>query len=144
MADGTLSLNSRELEDGDGIEVTELSPEGHGIAQDVEDILDADHMSPSMVNDEELPLEQARARTPPSPLPRNKGKGHAQTLSKDSVIVRPRRTSSWISRRDPCHDDNRRPAPHERQREGRVLQRATNAPNTRVQAITVRTTQADR
>jgi hypothetical protein len=77
MADGTLSLNSRELEDGEVIDVTELSPEGHGIAQDVEDILDADHVSPSVVDDEEPPLKQARAITPSSPLPQNKGKGHA-------------------------------------------------------------------
>jgi hypothetical protein len=32
MADGTLSLNSRELEDDEVVDVTELTPEGHGIA----------------------------------------------------------------------------------------------------------------
>jgi hypothetical protein len=48
MADGTLSPNSRELEDGEVVDITELSPEGHDISQDVEDILDADHMSPTV------------------------------------------------------------------------------------------------
>jgi hypothetical protein len=72
MADGTLSLNSRELEDGEVIDVRKLAPEGHGIAQDVEDILDADHMPSSVVDEEEPPLEQVRAVTPPSPLPQNK------------------------------------------------------------------------
>jgi hypothetical protein len=61
VADGTLSPNSRELEDGEVVDITELTPEGHGIAQDVEDILDADDVSPSVVDDEEPPLEQARA-----------------------------------------------------------------------------------
>jgi hypothetical protein len=65
-ADGTLSQNSRELEDGEVADVTELAPEGHGIAQDVEDILDADHVPSSVVDEEEPPLEQARAVTPPS------------------------------------------------------------------------------
>jgi hypothetical protein len=78
MADGTLSLNYRELEDGEVADVTELAPEGHGIAQDVEDILDADHVSPSVVNDEEPPLKKARAGTPLSPLPWNKGMGQAR------------------------------------------------------------------
>jgi hypothetical protein len=45
MADGTLSPNSRELENGEVVDITELAPEGHGIAQDVEDVLDADHVS---------------------------------------------------------------------------------------------------
>jgi hypothetical protein len=71
QAHGTLGLNSRELEDGEVIDVTDLAPEGHGISQDVEDTLDADHVSPSMVDDEEPPLEQARAGTPPSLLPQN-------------------------------------------------------------------------
>jgi hypothetical protein len=106
IADGTLSPNSRELEDGEVVDVTELTPEGHGIAKDDEDILDANHVSPSMVDDKEPPLEQARAGTPPSPFPWNKGKGQAGTPSEDSVIVRPRRTSSWISWRDPSHDDD--------------------------------------
>jgi hypothetical protein len=44
MADGTLSPNSRELEDSEVVDITKLAPEGHGIAQDVEDILDADHI----------------------------------------------------------------------------------------------------
>jgi hypothetical protein len=35
MADGTLSLNSRELEDGEVVDITELAPEGHGITQGV-------------------------------------------------------------------------------------------------------------
>jgi hypothetical protein len=60
MAYGTLSLNSREIEDGEVVDITELAPEGHGIAQDVEDIPDADHVSPSVVNDKEPLLEQAR------------------------------------------------------------------------------------
>jgi hypothetical protein len=85
MADGTLSPNSRELEDSEVIDITELTPEGHSITQDIEDILDADHISPSMVNDKEPLLGQARAKTPHPPLPQNKGKGHAWTLSKDSV-----------------------------------------------------------
>jgi hypothetical protein len=106
MADVTLSPNSRELEDGEVVDITELTPEGHGIAQDVEDILDANHVSPSMVDDKEPLLEQARAGTPLSPLPQNKGKGHAQTPFKDSVIVRPCHTLSRISRRDPSHDDD--------------------------------------
>jgi hypothetical protein len=106
-ADGTLSQNSRELEDGEVIDVTELTPEGHGIAQDVDDILDADHVPSSMVKEEEPLLEQARAGTPPSPLPQNKGKGRARMTSEDSVIVRPRRTTSWASQRDPSWDDDR-------------------------------------
>jgi hypothetical protein len=93
MADGTLSQNSRELEDGEVIDVTELAPEGHGIAQDVDNILDADHVPSSVVDEEEPPLEQARARTPPSPLPQNKGKGRARTPSEDSVMVRPHRAT---------------------------------------------------
>jgi hypothetical protein len=107
MADGTLSQNSRELEDGEVIDVTELAPEGHRITQDVDDILDANHVPSSMVDEEELPLEQARAGTPPSPLPQNKGKGRARTPSEDSVIVRPRRATSRASRRDPNRDDDR-------------------------------------
>jgi hypothetical protein len=107
IADGTLSPNSRELEDREVIDVTELALEGHGIAQDAEDILDANHVSPSMVNNEELPLKQVRAGTPLSPLPQNKGKGRAQTPSEDSMITRPRCTPSWISWRDPSHDDER-------------------------------------
>jgi hypothetical protein len=106
MADSTLSPNSRELEDGEVVDVTELAPEGHGIAQDVDDILDADHIPSSVVDEEEQPLEQARAGTPPSPLPQNKGKGRAWTPSEDSVIVRPRCTTQWISRRDPSRDDD--------------------------------------
>jgi hypothetical protein len=54
-ADGTLSQNSRELEDGEVADVTKLAPEGHGIAQDVEDILDADHVLSSVIDKEELP-----------------------------------------------------------------------------------------
>jgi hypothetical protein len=60
MADGTLSPNSRELEDGEVVDVTKLAPEGHGIAQDVEDILDADHIPSSVVDEEEPPLKQVR------------------------------------------------------------------------------------
>jgi hypothetical protein len=105
-ADGTLSPNSRELEDGEVADVTEIAPEGHGIAQDVEDILDADHVPLSVVDKEEPPLEQAKGVTSPSPLPQNKGKGHTWTMSEDSVIVRPHRATSWASRRDPSrHDD---------------------------------------
>jgi hypothetical protein len=89
MADGTLSLNSRELEDGEVVDITELAHDGHGISQDVESVPDADHGSPSMVDDEEPLLEQARAETAQPPLPWNKGKGHSQTLSEDSVIARP-------------------------------------------------------
>jgi hypothetical protein len=65
VADGTLSPNSRELEDGEVVDITELTPEGHGIAQDVEDILDADHVSSSVVDKEEPPLEQVRAKVVP-------------------------------------------------------------------------------
>jgi hypothetical protein len=36
-ADGTLSPKFRELEDGEVIDITENAPEGHGIAQGVED-----------------------------------------------------------------------------------------------------------
>jgi hypothetical protein len=97
MADGTLSQNSRELKDGEVADITKLTPEGHGIAQDVEDILDADHIPSSVVDEEEPPHEQARAITPPSPLPQNKGKGRARTTSEDSVIVRPRSTTSRAS-----------------------------------------------
>jgi hypothetical protein len=68
VADGTHSPNSRELKDGEVVDVTELAPEGHGIAQDVDDTLEADHVPSSVVDEEEPPLEQARARTPPSPL----------------------------------------------------------------------------
>jgi hypothetical protein len=57
MADSTLSPNSR-LEDGEVVDITKLTTQGHGIAQDVEDILDADHMLPRVVNDEELPLNK--------------------------------------------------------------------------------------
>jgi hypothetical protein len=106
-ADGTLSQNSRELEDGEVADVTELATEGHGIAQDVEDILDADHVPSSVVDEEEPPLEQAGAVTPPSPLPQNKGKGRARTTSEDSVIVRPRSTTLRASRGDPSWDDDR-------------------------------------
>jgi hypothetical protein len=101
LADSTLSLNFRELEDGEVVDVTELAPEGHGIPQDVDDIPDVDHIPSSVVNEEEPPLEQGRAGTPPSPLPQNKGKGRAWTPSEDSVIVRPCHTTSWASRRDP-------------------------------------------
>jgi hypothetical protein len=107
MAEGTLSPNSRELEDGEVADITELAPEGHGIAQDVEDFPDADHVPSSMVDEEEPPLEQARVATPPSPLPQNKGKGRARTTSEDSVIVRSRNTTSRASRRDPSRDDDR-------------------------------------
>jgi hypothetical protein len=69
MADGTLSPNSRELEDGEVIDISELTPEGHGIAQDIDDTLDSDHVSLSIVDNEELPLEQARAKIPQPPLP---------------------------------------------------------------------------
>jgi hypothetical protein len=51
MADSTLSPKSRELEDSEVIDLTELVPEGHSIAQDVENILDAKHVSPSMVDE---------------------------------------------------------------------------------------------
>jgi hypothetical protein len=107
MDDNTLSPNSRELEDGEVVDVTELSPEGHGIAQDVDNILDADHVPSSVVNEEEPPLEQVRAGTPPSPLSQNKGKGRARMPSEDSVISRPCRTTPRVSRRDPSRDDNR-------------------------------------
>jgi hypothetical protein len=107
MADGTLSMNSRELEDGEVVDVTELAPEGHSIAQDVEDILNTDHMSSSMVDEEEPPLEQARAGTPPSPLPQNKGKARARMPSEDSVVARPHHTKQRVSRRDPSRDDDR-------------------------------------
>jgi hypothetical protein len=106
MADGTLSQHSRELEDGGVTDVTELAHEGHGITQDVEDILDADYVLSSVVDEEEPPLEKVRAATPPSPLPQNKGKGRARTTSEDSVIVRPRSTTSRASRRDPSRDDD--------------------------------------
>jgi hypothetical protein len=106
-ADGTLSQNSRELEDGEVCDLTELAPEGHGIAQDVESILDADHVLSSVVDEEEPPLEQARAVTPPSPLPQNKGKGRDRTTSEDSMIARPCSTTSRASRRDPSRDDDR-------------------------------------
>jgi hypothetical protein len=106
-AEGTLSQNSREIEDGEVADITKLAPEGHGIAQDVEDIPDADHVPSSVVNEEELPLEQARAVTPPSPLPQNKGKGRARTTSEDSMIIRPCSTTSQASRRDPSRDDDR-------------------------------------
>jgi hypothetical protein len=106
MADSTLSPNSRELEDSEVADVTELTPEGHGIAKDVEDILDADLAPSSVVDEEEPPLEQVRAVTPPSPLPQNKSKGGARMTSEDSVIVRPRSTTSRASRRDPSRDDN--------------------------------------
>jgi hypothetical protein len=96
-ADGTLSQSTRELEDSEVVDVTELAPERHGIAQDVEDILDADHVPSSVVEEGEPPLEQARAVTPPSPLPQNKGKGRAWTMSEDSMIVRPRSTTSRAS-----------------------------------------------
>ena len=105
-ADGTLSPNSRELEDGEVADFTELAPEGHGIAQDVDDIPDADHVPSSVVDEEEPPLEQARATTHPSPLPQNKGKGRARTTSEDSVIVRPRNAPAWAARRDPSRDDD--------------------------------------
>ena len=65
MAEGTLSPNSRELEDGEVADFTELAPEGHGIAQDVDDIPDANHVPSSVVDEEEPPLEQARVATPP-------------------------------------------------------------------------------
>jgi hypothetical protein len=74
---------------------------------DVDDILDADHVPSSVVDEEEPPLEQARAGMPPSPLPQNKGKGRARTPSKDNVIVRPRCTTQQISRRDPSRDNDR-------------------------------------
>jgi hypothetical protein len=73
MADGTLSPNSRELEDGEVVDITELSPEGHCISHDVERVLDADHMSPSVVDNEGPPLEQVGAKTPQPPLLRNTG-----------------------------------------------------------------------
>jgi hypothetical protein len=111
MADGTLSPNSRELEDGEVVDVTELAPEGHGIAQDVEDILDADHVPSSVVDKEEPPLEQVRAGTPPSPLPQNKGKGRARTPSEDSVVARPCHTKQQVLWRDPSRDDDRRLGP---------------------------------
>jgi hypothetical protein len=107
MAEGTLIPNSRELEDGEVADITELAPEGHGITQDVDDIPDADHVPSSMVDEEEAPLEQVRVATPPSPLPQNKGKGHARTTSEDSVIVRPRNTTSRASQQDPSRDDDR-------------------------------------
>jgi hypothetical protein len=74
MAEGTLSPNSRELEDGEVADMTELAPEGHGIAQDVEDILDANHVPSSVVDEEEPPLEQVRAATPLHPCPRTKAR----------------------------------------------------------------------
>jgi hypothetical protein len=76
------------------------------ICHNIEDILDADGVSPSMVDDEEPPLEQARAGTPPSPLPQNKGKGRARMSSKASVIARPRRTTPQVLWRDPSRDDD--------------------------------------
>jgi hypothetical protein len=87
VGNGTLSPSSRELEDGEVIDITKLAPEGHAMAQDVEDIMDADHVSPSVVDNEEPLLEQARAGTPPSPLPQKKGKGRARTPSEESVII---------------------------------------------------------
>jgi hypothetical protein len=104
MADGTLSPNSRKLKDGEVVDITKLAPEGYGTAQDIEDILDADHVSPSMVDDEEPLLKQARVGRPP--LPQNKGKGHARTPSKESVIVRPSRTTPRVLRRDPSRDND--------------------------------------
>jgi hypothetical protein len=140
MADGTLSPNSRELKDGEVVDITELTPEGHGIAQDVEDALDADHVPSSMVDEEEPPLKQARARTPPSPLPQNKGKGRARTPSEDSVIARPRLATPRVSRRDLSQDDNRRLTPREKRRADRVSLKVTSALNTQVRAITAHTT----
>jgi hypothetical protein len=71
MADGTLSPKSRELKDGEVVDLTELAPEGHGSPR----MLKTSWMPPSsMVDEEEPPLEQARAGTPASPLPQNKGK----------------------------------------------------------------------
>jgi hypothetical protein len=105
MADGTLSPNSRELKDGEVVDISELTPEGYSISQDVEDTLYSNYVSPSMVNDEEQLLKQARVKIPQPPLPWNKGKGCAWTPSKDSVITRPHHTSSWISQREPSYDD---------------------------------------
>jgi hypothetical protein len=64
MVDATLNPNSRELEDGEVIGVTELTPEGLGITQDVESVMPPDHVSPSVVDDEEPPLKQVRESTP--------------------------------------------------------------------------------
>jgi hypothetical protein len=63
MEDSTLSPNSRELEDGEVVDITKLTPDSHGITQGIEIVLGTDHVSPSMVNDDEPPLEQARAAT---------------------------------------------------------------------------------
>jgi hypothetical protein len=61
MADTTLNPNSRELEDSEIVDIIKLAPEGHGIAQDDENVLGANHVSPSVVDDEEPLLEQVRA-----------------------------------------------------------------------------------
>jgi hypothetical protein len=96
MADGTLSPNSRELEYGEVVDITELAPEGHGIAQDVEDILDANHVPSSVVDEEEPPLEQARAGTPPSPLLQNKGKGRPRMQIRPRMALEPAPCSSHV------------------------------------------------
>jgi hypothetical protein len=62
MADATLSPDTRELEDVEVIDVTEIAHEGHRITQDVGSVPPLDHVSPSVV-EEEPPLEQARAST---------------------------------------------------------------------------------
>jgi hypothetical protein len=82
-----------------------LSPEGHSIAPDVESILGANNMSPGVVNDEEPLFEQARAKIPQPPLPRNKGKGRAWTSSEDSVNRQPCHPPSQVSLRDPSDND---------------------------------------
>jgi hypothetical protein len=71
VVDTTLSPNSRELEDSEVIDVTELAPEVHGIMQDIKSVLGPDHMSPSLVSDEKPPLEQVRASTSQSSLSMN-------------------------------------------------------------------------
>jgi hypothetical protein len=46
MADDTLSLNSRESEDSEVVDITEITPDGHRIAQDLKSVLGgADYVS---------------------------------------------------------------------------------------------------
>jgi hypothetical protein len=104
MADTTLSPNSQELKDGEVIDITDLTPEVHGIVQDVETVPTLDHMSPSMVNDEP-PLEQTRALLPQTPLPIDDGKGHSQTPSEDSMSIHSSCHLLRVSQRDPSHND---------------------------------------
>jgi hypothetical protein len=74
MAEGTLSPNSRELEDSEVAEITEFAPEGHGIAQDVDDIPDTDHVPSSVVDEEEPPSNKRGSQHPLHPCLRTKAR----------------------------------------------------------------------